>query len=239
MGLLDILYFFILLGTLNNTSSFTFVTLLQATLLIRVFLLKFLTDQRFRLFHYLGVLIILIGNILSFVNNADKFNFLLLVGMLLHSINNIIKRHYLKKFKVGVIQMNQFVFLFATIFGLIFILGFGLLASKNLSNSLKSELYCLVGIDCYLNPLFLFFLLISTFFHQVLLKKTNSDIQGQRVVYLISALVTFLAFFCVEVVINEVEGELFQFIFVIIAIAGSVVYHSFPEIPQKFSYCES
>lgn len=238
MGLLDIIYFYILLGTGSYLNSFEFATQLQGTLFIRVVLLKFVLQQKFWYSQYFGACIILVGCILNFIFFGDRYTYLLLLGMFLHCINNIIKRHYIKKFFVTAENLNKFVLIFATGFGLLITPLFSLVVTGDIGEDIKNEINCLVGIDCFLMPVYLLLLLLITVLHQYLLKKTSEEIEGQRIVYMFSCIFVFLAFFCAEITVGELNFTIIKIISLLLAVSGSIIYHVYPEIPQKFSYSE-
>lgn len=238
MGLLDIIYFYILLGTGSYLNSFEFATQLQGTLFIRVVLLKFVLQQKFWYSQYFGACVILVGCILNFIFFGDRYTYLLLLGMFLHCINNIIKRHYLKKFIVTAENLNKFVLLFATGFGLLITPLFSLIVTGDIGEDISKELSCLIGLDCFLMPLYLFLLLLTTALHQYLLKITSNEIEGQRIVYMFSCIFAFLAFFCAELTVSDLNFTPIKLIALLLALLGSITYHIYPEIPQKFSYSE-
>ena len=239
MGLLDIVYFYILLGTGSGLTSFAFATQLQGTLFIRVILLKFVLQQNFYYTQYLGACTIAVGCILNFVYFGDRYTYLLLLGMFLHCINNIIKRHYIKKFFVAAENLNKFVFVFATGFGILITPLLSLVATGDVGGDIKNEIMCLVGVKCFLMPVYLFLLLLTTILHQYLLKKSSGEIEGQKVVYMFSCVFVFLAFYCAEVTVGDQNISIYKIICLVLALVGSVMYHLYPEIPQKFSYSDN
>lgn len=239
IGLLDIVYFLILLGTGHYINSFVFATQLQATLFIRVFLIKFILAEPFRLVQYMGAGVILVAAILNFIYFGNRYTYLLLLGMVLHCTNVIIKRHYLKKFQVEVIAMNKYVLMFALAFGVILILLMGLLIDKDMEKSLQLEVQCLIGVDCFLMPVFLALLLLTTLAHFFVIKKSANEKEAHKVVYMFGAVISFFGFFMAEVAVGQASSDMIEIIFVGLAITGSIIYHVYPEIPQKFSYSEN
>ena len=239
IGLLDIVYFFILVGTCHYINSFVFATQLQATLFIRVFLIKFILAEHFRAVQYLGGLIILVAAILNLAFFGDRYTYLLLLGMVLHCINGIIKRHYLKKFRVEAIGMNRYVLMFATGFGIILIPLLGLVVDEGLVGSLQKEVMCLVGVDCFIMPAILGLLIVSTIGHLLVIKKSTGEKEAHRVIYMFSSVIAFVGFLAAELAVGSESYSYIEIIFVGLAITGSVIYHIYPEVPQKFSYSEA
>lgn len=239
MGLLDIVYFYILLGTGSYLTSFAFATQLQGTLFIRVILLKFVLQQNFYYTQYFGACIIAVACILNFVFFGDRYTYLLLLGMFLHCINNIIKRHYIKKFLVAAENLNKFVLMFATGFGILITPLLSLLVTGDIGGDIKNEIMCLVGVKCFLMPAYLLGLLMITVLHQYLLKRSSSEIEGQKVVYMFSCVFVFLAFYCAEATVGDQNISIYKVICLVLAIVGSLIYHLYPEIPQKFSYSDN
>jgi hypothetical protein len=158
--------------------------------------------------------------------------------MFLHSINGLVKKHYLKKFQVPSENLNKYSLLFATGFGIIITPILSLIVGENIGLGLEAEIFCLVGISCFLMPLYLVALLVVTYFHQFLLKKTVHEVQGQRLVYMFSSLIVFLAFFSAEVTENDTKISIFKIVCAVLAISGSIIYHLYPEVPSKFSYAD-
>lgn len=239
MGLLDIIYFYMLLGTGHYLSSFVFATQLQATLFIRVFLSKFILANSFRFLQYLGCAVILAGAIVNLSEHGDRYTYLLLLGMVLHCINGIIKRHYLKKFRVDALAMNKYVLLFATGFGVIITPLLSLLLTEDIAVNLKKEIMCTIGVDCFLMPLHLVLLVLATIANQFVLKKTAEELEGRRIVYMFSAIVSFLGFYLAEITVGKEHFNIITIISAALAITGSIIYHMYPEIPQKFSYSDN
>jgi hypothetical protein len=238
MGLLDIVYFYILLGTGSELSSFAFATQLQGILFIRMIVLKFIMQHSFWCNHYIGGCIIGVGCVLNFIFFGNRYTYLLLLGMFLHSINGLIKKHYLKKFQVPSESLNKYSLLFATGFGIIITPILSLIVGENIGVGLEAEILCLVGLSCFLMPLYLVALLVSTYLHQFLLKRTVKEVQGQRVVYMFSSVIVFLAFFCAELTENAVNVSVYKLVCAALAISGSIIYHLYPEVPNKFSYAD-
>ena len=238
MGLLDIVYFYILLGTGSELSSFAFATQLQGIIFIRVMVLKFIQSHDFWCCHYIGAIIIAVGCVLNFVLFGDRYTYLLLLGMFLHSINGLIKKHYIKKFMVPAHSLNKFSLLFASGFGIIITPILSLIVGEGIGIGLEAEIFCLIGIDCFLMPLFLVLLLLVTYGHQVVLERTAKEVEGHRIVYLFSSIIVFSAFFCAEVTLGDVEITVIKIVCVGLAVLGSIIYHLYPEVPNKFSYAD-
>ena len=239
IGLLDIVYFFILIGTGHHINSFVFATQLQATLFIRVFLIKFILAEHFRAVQYLGGGIILVAAILNFAFFGDRYTYLLLLGMVLHCINGIIKRHYLKKFTVEAIAMNRYVLMFATGFGILLIPLLGLIVDEGIAENLSKEVMCLIGVDCFIMPVILVLLLLSTVAHLVVIKKSTQEKEAHRIIYMFSSVIVFLGFLAAEMSVGDESYSYIEIIFVSLAIGGSIIYHIYPEVPQKFSYSDN
>ena len=239
IGLLDVIYYFILLSTGHHINSFVFATQLQGTLTIRVFLIKFILSESFRFVQYFSAIIILVATILNYSYFGDRYTYLLLLGIVLHCINNIIKRHYLKKFQVDALAMNKYSSLFATGFGIIFIPLLGLITDDDIGTSLEQEILCLVGIKCLLMPVYVIALLASNLAHQFILRKTLNEIEGHKIVYMFSSITAFLGFYVAELALEDETSNLIAIICVVLACIGSILYHSYPEIPQKFSYSDN
>ena len=216
IGLLDIIYFLILLGTGHHINSFVFTIQLQATLIIRVFLIKFILSESFYTVQYLGAIIIFVTTLLNLSYFGDRYTYLLLLGIILHCINNIIKRHYLKKFKVDSLAMNKYSLMFAAIFGIILTPFLSLLLNDSIEDSLQGEILCLVGINCFLMPVYLVLLLASTFVHQFMVNQSINEREGQQIVYMFNSVTAFCGFYIAELVLGQQNSNILEVIFLLL-----------------------
>jgi hypothetical protein len=238
MGLLDISYFFILLETSHNMDSFTITTLIQGTLVVRVFIMKVFLYEKFRFAQYLGTVAIFVAILMNFMYFSNNSTYILLLGILSHSVNFIVKRSYIKKFRLDYIAMNNYILIFATGFGVILIPLLDLLVSGDIQENFVLELETLVGIKTWIVPVAVFFLLVSSVAHQFLLKLTINEKEGQKIIYFFNSLTTFLGFYLAELSLNYETSINMKIPICFIAITGSVIYHIYPEIPDKFNYSD-
>ncbi|CAG9331425.1 unnamed protein product [Blepharisma stoltei] len=236
LGIIDVTYLFIVLSTAANISPIFLAALLQISILFRMFLMKFTQYHPFLLTHYLAGIIIIVSVSVNYGYNGNDYSYLLLLGILLQTTSAVFKISYLRKNIAEEIAVNKVTLLSSTVFGGAFLPLVLAMQGISIGDHLNEGFKCMVGIGCDLLPVFIFCLGISVAAHHYMLNNGKEFKEGQRVVHMMSGLLTLVGFSLSGVLFDDFSTELVEVLTGIIAAFGCSVYYFYPEVPIKFSY---